>query len=163
MKYTALSKNGKLEMQSEYTRENFKKFLLKHDGARIEFVPVLPESSKQRKFFEGAIIPLVTFYQENLDHRNGEDLYKVREWIKQEFNSEMVVVGGKTKVVPKSTKNVLRDGFLQRVVDWLTENYSPPHEALSPEKYRDWRDRVFPFGGPENYIDYLCEVKILKT
>lgn len=162
MIYSAISQNGELKMQNEYMRENFKKFLKNHDGARIEFVPVLPESPKQRKFFEGAIVPLITFYQDNMDHRNAEDCYKVREWLKHEFNGEMVVVGGKSKLVAKSTKNVLREGFLERVLDWLIENYNPPHEVLLPEKYKYWRDTVFPFGGPDNYIDYLVSVRLLK-
>lgn len=163
MKYTAIAQNGSLQMQTDFMRENFKKFLKNHEGARIEFVPVLPESGKQRAYFEGAVIPLITFYQEGLDHRNGSDCAQVREWLKQEFNGQMTVVNGKSRIVPKSTKNLLNSGFLERVLDWLTENYRPPQEALLPEKYKDWRDKIFPVAGPDNYIDYLCEMNILKN
>lgn len=49
--------------------------------------------------------------------------------------------------VGKSTKG--RDAlqpFLERVVDWLVENYAPPIEALEPERYKVWQDTIFPTG-----------------
>jgi hypothetical protein len=52
--------------------------------------------------------------------------------------------------------------FVERVIDWINENYDPPSEALDPEKYKHWRDTVFPFGGADTYIDYLVELKLLK-
>jgi hypothetical protein len=35
-------------------------------------------------------------------------------------------------------------------------------EALNPEKYKHWKGTVYPFGGPETYIDYLVSLNILK-
>ena len=32
-----------------------------------------------------------------MDHRNTDDCEKVREWLKQEFNGELVVINGKYK------------------------------------------------------------------
>lgn len=34
------------------------------------------------------------------------------------------------------------------------ENYAPPQEVLDPERFKIWPDTVFPFGGPDNYIDF---------
>lgn len=60
----------------------------------------------------------------------------------------------------KRTKGELKN-VVERIVEWLMENYAPPVEALDSSKYRKWRDEVFPFGGPDNYIDYLEEIGIL--
>jgi hypothetical protein len=141
----------------------FAKFRRDNPGMVLKIIPVLPESNKQRGSLEGAVIPLVTFYQDGMDHRNGDDCRKVREWLKGEFNGELVVVGGKTHRIGKSTKGrkVLQP-FLERVIDWLVENYSPPHEALDPEAFKVWRDTIFPSGGPESYIEYLVESGKLK-
>lgn len=97
-----------------------------------------------------------------MDHRSHEDVRRVREWMKEEFNGEMVELGGKVHLVPMSTKGrEALQAFLERVMTWLIENYSPPAEAIDPEKFKHWRDVVFPQGGPDNYIDYLHETKIL--
>jgi hypothetical protein len=62
----------------------------------------MPESNKQRRYLEGAIISLITFYQEGMDHRNADDRASVREQLKLEFNGAMVFVGVKpTKPSPR--------------------------------------------------------------
>jgi hypothetical protein len=87
----------------------------------------------------------------------------VREWLKEEFNSELVIVAGKAHRVAKSTKGRETLGaFLERVADWLVENYQPPAQALDPEAFKHLRDTIFMSGGPDNYIDYLRECGILK-
>jgi hypothetical protein len=140
----------------------FKRYLAEHPGMVLKITPVLPESGKQRGFLEGGVLPLIAYYQEGLDHRNAEDVRKVRDWMHEEFSSEWVELAGKAHLVPKSTKG--RDNlqrFLESVLGWLVENYAPPQEALSPEKFKHWREAVFPFGGPDNYIDYLVSLNIL--
>lgn len=144
-------------------RAHFERYMAEHPGMLLKISPVLPESEKQRRFFEGAIVPLVAHYQDGMDHRDGEDLRRVREWLKEEFNGEFVTVAGKAHRVAKSTKG--RDAlqpFLERVVAWLIENYQPPHEALDPESFKRWQAEVFPSGGPDDYIDYLCGLNLLK-
>ena len=163
MNYSALSKNGELKMESEFMRENFKKFLKKYEGIRIAFMPVLPESKSQRKFFEGAVVSMVTFFQEGLDHRNYQDLELMRERLKIEFNGEFVMLKGKgLERVGKSTSGQLKV-FIDKVIDWLEEQYGINRmEVLNPDVYKKWRDEIFPFGGPDNFIDYLVETKKLK-
>jgi hypothetical protein len=51
----------------------------------------------------------------------------------------------------------------ERVLDWLIENYAPPQEAIDLEKYKHWRDTIFLYGGPPNYIDYPIEIGILTN
>lgn len=159
--FWAQSKEGKLSMGSEYNRIRFSEFLKKHDGIRFKIDPLTPESNKQRKFFEGGIVALITYYQNNLNYRDTNDLKTVREWLKIEFNGAFITLGGKSVKVPMSTKGELNRGFIERVLDWMNEN-GYQTELLLPEDYKKWRDTVFPFGGPDNYIDYLLSINKLK-
>lgn len=163
MNFHFQAKEGQIHFPSEYSRNAFKKHLELNEGAIFDVVKRTPESSKQRKYFEGCVVPLVTYYQEGFDHRNNKDCERVRDWLKIEFNGEIVIVLGKTHKIAKSTKGELNKGFLERVMDWLVENYQPPLEVLLPEKYKDWRDRVYPFSnGANNYISYLIEIGVLS-
>lgn len=157
------TKDGKGFLFSEFYRIRLKEYMRKNPGAPFEIKPILQESGKQRGWFEGGLCPLVAFYHEGLDHRDYKDVKRVREWLKMEFNSEIVGLLGKVHRVAKSTKNELNSGFLERVVDYIIENYAPPSEALDPNKYKHWRDTVYPFGGPDNYIDYLVEINMIKN
>jgi hypothetical protein len=142
----------------------FLNFVKENPRVPWKLTPMLPESGKQRRFLEGAVFPLITFYQEGMDHRNAEDRHRVREWCKEEFNGELVELGDKVHRIAKTTKG--RDQlqpFLERVLAWVKENYEPPPEALNPDSYKEWRDTIFPYGGPDNYIDHLVSLKILQS
>ncbi len=66
-------------------------------------------------------------------------------------------------VVAKSTKGrAALNPFVERVLDWMNDNYAPPAEALDPERFKVWRDTIFSFGGPATYIDYNIETGILR-
>ena len=145
-----------------YNRAKFMQFLRENPGIRLRITPELPESGRLRRYFEGAIVPLIAFYQEGMDYRSSEDRRRIREWLKEEFNGEMVQIGGSVHVVAKSTKGrAVLNPFVERVLDWMHENYAPPAEALDPERFKTWRDTIFPFGGPDNFIDYNVETGIL--
>lgn len=152
--------DGGLEF-GDYTKMHLKNFIKENPNMPFELKPLLPESIKQRRFFEGAICPLIAFYQEGMDHRNWKDCERVRNWLKIEFNGELVELGGKVHKVAQSTKNKLNQGFLERVEGYIEDNYAPPKEALDPKKYKYWREVIYPHGGVDNYIDYLVELKIL--
>jgi hypothetical protein len=153
--------DGGLEF-GEYTKWNLKKFIKENPNMPFELKPIFAESSHQRGWFEGALVPLVTFYQEGMDYQNSNDNKKVREWLKIEFNGQLIEVGGKVHKVAQTTSQKLNLGFLERVTDWLETNYAPPQEALNPKAYKHWHDAIFPNGGPDTYIGYLLERKILK-
>jgi len=155
------SEDGGLSF-GDYTRIHLKKFIRENPNMPFELKPLFPESIKQRGYFEGALCPLLAFYQEGMDHRNSKHVHLVREWLKIEYNGEMVEIAGKVHRVSQSTKNKLNLGFLERVTDYIIENYAPPMEAMDPKKYKHWRDAIYPYGGPDNYIDYLVSLKILK-
>lgn len=153
--------DGGLDFGSQ-TLRLLKIFIKKNPNMPFELKPIFPESKDQRGWFEGGLVPLIAYFQEGMDHHNNEDLRKVREWLKIEFNGDLVVLGGKSVKVGKTTKRKLNQGFLERVTDWLIENYSPPVEAMDPVKYQDWKDRIYPQGGPDNYLDYLEKIGLLK-
>ena len=146
----------------DYTKSHLKKFIKDNPNMPFELKPLFPESIKQRSYFEGALCPLIAFFHEGMDHRSSRDREVIREWLKIEFNGELVSLCGKVHRIAQSTKNKLNQGFLERVVDYIMENYAPPVEALDPDKYKNWRDTIYPYGGPDNYIDYLVELKLLK-
>lgn len=153
--------DGHLNMGQRNTAM-FLEFVRENPRVPWRLTPILPESKKQRGFFEGAIVSLVAYYQEGRDHHNHQDLEDVREWLKMEFNGAFVELGGKVHRVAKTTKG--RDQlqpFLERVLAWVMENYEPPPEALNPAEYKKWRDTIFPYGGPDNYIDYLRDISVL--
>jgi len=155
------TKDGGLDF-GERGRMSLRHYILDNPGVRFTLKAVLPESSSQRRYFEGAIVPLVAFFQEGMSHKNPDDLRRVREWLKAEFNGELVVIGGKPQKVGMSTKGrEALQRMIERVVDWLVENYAPPPEALDPDYYKRWRDTVLPYGGPDNYIDYMDELTLL--
>lgn len=163
MNFVAIVQNGKLTFKNDFIREKFAKFVKTHDGKRLFLTPTFKESDNQRGFFEGAVVKLVTFFQDGMDYTSLEDCRNVREWLKIEFNGDFVVVNGKSTKVGKSTKGKLNEGFLERVIDWIEENYGVKREdVLNPKEYKKWRDEVWPYGGPENYIDYLKELNLLK-
>lgn len=163
MNFLAQEKDGGIKM-SPVTRAKFIDFLRKNPGIRLEISAVLPESNHQRRFYFGALLGLIAFYQEGMSHRKHEDIVRIHEWVKQEFNGEMVVVDGKKHVIGKTSKGrESLNKITTAVFDWLIENYNPPMEALTPEKYKLWQDTIFPYGGPENYIDYLVESGVLRS
>lgn len=147
---------------TEYNRARFKQYLKENAGIYLQIKPLRDESSKMRRFFEGAVVPLVTFYQENMDYRNSHDNEEVREWLKIEFNGELKIVAGKAHKVAKSTKgsDVLPD-FIERVIAWMEEQ-GYQTEMLNPELYKVWRDTIFPYSDIDNYIDYLLSINRLK-
>jgi hypothetical protein len=160
MNFLAKINGGVINLGSDYNRARFKDFVKKNEGMRLEINPLLPESKKQRGFLEGAIFTMIAYYQEGLDYRNSEDVRKVRDWCKCEFNGEFLVIKGKSQKVAKSTKGMLND-FLERVMDWMTDQ-GYQTELLDPKEYKKWRDTIFPFGGPDNFLEYLEELGKLK-
>lgn len=160
--FIAKIQDGKIVFKDDFLREKFAKFVKFHEGKRIFITPTFKESDKQRGFFEGGVVALVA-YLDGKDYTNTEILRNTREWLKIEFNSDFVVINDKSHKVGKSTRGRLNEGFLERVIDWIEENYGIKREdVLDTKEYKKWRDQVFPFGGPDTYIDYLRERKLLK-
>ena len=163
MEFLLRASPGKLEM-GPYNRARFNEFVEKNPGLRWRLTLLSPESRQQRKFVMGGLIPLLTFYHEKLDHHSADDCHAMFEIMKRELLGELEIdFNGKAHRIGRSTKGreALRD-FTDKLVDYIVENYAPPVEAITPEKYKHWVDTIFPFGGPDNYIDYLVSTGVLK-
>lgn len=163
-KFHAIAQGGRLNM-NEYTKKMFIDFLRENEGMRVEIKSLTPESTQLRGFFEGGIVPFITYFQHGMNHRDYKDIHKVREWLKTEFNGDIVVLGGKQHKITKSSKGVLKE-FIERVLDWAGEQ-GYPIELLNPDEYKRWRDEIFPTGelnDPDNYIDFLVSIgKLTKN
>lgn len=160
--FTAHVENGGLKFESDRQRTEFKNFLKEHEGARLKFEMIVPESPRQRAFYHGAVIPLWA-YLDGKDYRDADVLEYMHEIAKREFNGDIVVVNGKTEKIGKSSKGLLKDGYLERVIDYLAENYGiDPSVVLNPELYKRFRDTVYPYESYDTFIDYLVDLKILK-
>jgi len=162
MKFYAIAQQGRLNM-NEHTKKMFIDFLRENEDVRMEIKSLTPESTRMRGFFEGGVLPFITFFQEGMNHGNYKDIHKVREWLKTEFNGDIVILGGKQHRVTKSTKGLLKE-FIERVMDWMGEQ-GYPIELLNPDDYKRWRDEIFPTGeidSPDSYIDFLISIGKLK-
>lgn len=165
MTFTATSNQEGRLIMSDYAKLMLKKLAKENPGTRFKIEQLIPESSKQRAYFEGALIPLYMYFQENLDHKDSSQHEIAREQVKMAFNAELFPnpITGATEKVALSTKG---RSVLKRVSedlqDWLVEQYAVNPEVLSPEHYKKWRDTIFPYGGPDNYIDYCVEKGILR-
>lgn len=143
--------------------EKFKAWAKKNPKMRMHIEALLPESKKQRRFYEGAVVPLVTFFQEGFDHKLSEDNEKMHNWLNQEFNPAFFVLNGATIKIAGSSKGKLAE-TTNKVIDWLEENYGIDRmKVLNPKDYLHWRDTIFPYGGPDNYVDFLVEAGKLST
>jgi hypothetical protein len=147
--------NGEKIVWGEYNSAHIRKHLKENTGMTYELKPRLPESKKQRAFYHGAIIPMIAYYQEGLDHHNHSHLETVHDWLKIELNGEIVPIDGKSHRVAQTTKGRLNNGFLEEVTAWMDEQ-GYPTELLDPEKYKYWNEVLMVNGDvKDNYIDYL--------
>lgn len=158
MKFKATMEKGKFNFGSPEARTSFTEYASKHEGNIFSIE--LYESMKERRWFEGAVVPMITFYQEGMDHKNPDHNREVREWLKLEFNPEIICIKGISHTIAASTKGQLNKGFVEDVMNWMSDQ-GYKVEYLLPSMYKDWRDRLFANGGPDNFIDYLVSIKKL--
>lgn len=146
----------------DYSKARFKQDLKDNKGARYSITHLTPESKKMRGFLHGAVYPLWLFL-DGKDCRDQDNLTKIHEVAKLEFNWALFQIGDKSYKVPKSTRGEALMEFIERVIVNLEEQYGINRtELLDPEKYKVWRDTVFSTGPDENYISYLESLGVLK-
>lgn len=162
MIFIAQVKKGKLKM-TDYMSSHFQDFLKKNEGARVHVEPVTIESKKIRKFYHGAVIPLIA-YLNNLDFKNSSVRASIHEYLKIEFNGELIEIGGNVRKIGKTTRNQLNSGFLEGVIQWVEEQYGLNRkDVLDSDEYFKWRDELYPFTDcPETFIEYLKSLNKLK-
>jgi hypothetical protein len=155
MIFFAKSEEGKFFM-NDYMGAMFRQHLKDNKGMRYKITPILPESKNMRGYLEGGLLPMFCYFQDDLDHRNPDHIVWAREFLKKQLNGETHIIKGRAEVVGGSTKGSERlNRFVEKVVDMLTDDYGCPMEAINPEAYKKWRDEILPYGGPDNWIDYL--------
>lgn len=155
------AQNGGMSFPSDDVKNSLKEDLKKNEGALYEITRLTEESRNQRKFFEGAVIPLWAYLDKN-NYKDSKVCKKYHEYAKEEFNGEVLFMDGKWKKIGKSSKGILNE-FTEKVIAYLEENYAVDRkEVLDPKHYKDFRDRVFMNGQFEDYIDYLVYLKRLK-
>ncbi len=148
---------------TEYQRATLKEFIKENAGRRLRMVieEMTPESRNQRKFYHGAVIPLWA-YLDGKDYKDGLVLDQLHEIAKREFNGEVIMVAGKAQLVGKSTKGLLAKGFLERVIDYLVENYGiDPAKVLNVDLYKKFRDEIYGFSQYDTFIDFMVAQKII--
>lgn len=161
-KFILKVENGKPGFGNEAQHEKYKHWLKFREGKRIVITDFDYESKDQRGFFEGGVVPLIVFL-DGRDYKDNDECRRTREALKLEFNGELTVLKGKSIKISASTKGQLNNGFLDRVVDWAEEQYAIDRtQVLNPKDYDKWRDTIFPFQGPDTYIDYLLETGRLR-
>lgn len=134
-------------------------------GRRFVLEDIIPESKKQRGFFEGGVLGLWAFLDGN-DPKDSITLNQYHEYAKEEFNPEYKIIDGKSRKVGASTKGKLNgeNGIVNKVIDHLEEQYGIDRtQCLMPKQFKHWRDAIFPNGGPDNYPEYLFELKKIPT
>ena len=163
-----------MEFQGKYKKDGFdfgkgRDRVLNHckhnAGKRFMLSDLLPESRQQRKFFEGAVIPMWVFLN-GKDHKDSVVCRDYHELAKVEFNPKTVISEGKAKIIGGSTKGKLQsDEICNKVIDYLEEQYGIDRtKVLNPKDYKHWRDTLRSFKDvPFDYIDYLVSVKKLST
>lgn len=150
---------GKIINDKVQFSESFRVWAAGKNGHRFEIVPYVPESSKQRRFLHGCVVPLVTFFQEGYDYTSSKDNEKVFEWLKMEFCPELVRIQNIIRKVPGSTRGKLNQGFIEKIIDWLEENYGIDRtKVCNPQEYVRWVDETYSYGGPNTWIDYCLEM-----
>ena len=157
------SKDGHLSMGSEYNAIRFRQDLRANDGARYRIERLTPESGKQRRFYHGGVLP-VWAYLNGYDYKDSNTLDWLHHHAKNEFNGEVVMLDGKPTKKGKSTKGALNKGYLDRIIDYLEDQYGIDRtQVLDPEQYKYWRDKLLPSGETEylNYIDYMLSLNLL--
>lgn len=160
--FLAHSDKGALSLGTEYNRARFKQDLKDNDGARYRIERISPESREQRGFYHGAVLPLWAFLDGN-DWRDHNTLEHYHHEAKKEFNGDFIVRAGKKEKFGKSTKGVLNKGYLERVIDFLEEQYAIDRAlVLNPESYKQWRDELYGTGETDSFIEYMVEIGLLK-
>lgn len=168
MKYIArssfiTSRTLPIEM-GDYQHAKLLKELRENPNSPIVISSLLPESRQQRRYLEGGLIPLFVFFQGN-DYTDLSVIASARADILKEVlgvKHTNAITGEVEKIAQSSKGRENLNKVCEWLLDYLVVNFDCPHEATDHELYKKWRDSVYPYGGPDDYITYLLELNILK-
>ena len=135
-------------------REEVIKYAKEHPNERFELSAQLPESPQMRGFYFGGVLGLWA-YLDGKDYTDPAVIDTMHRYAAQEFNSEVVIIDGDPVKVAGTTVGKLRDGFIDKIIDHLEEQYGIDRmKALDPEHYKYYRDAIRMEGVYNTYIDY---------
>ncbi len=148
--------NGKLDFGNHEKTEKARRFALMHNNERFWLGCALPaDAIGQRRFYHGGVLRLWT-YLDSKNYKDNDIIDKYHDWAKIEFNGEDFITKGKSHKIGGSTKGKLNNGYLERVITYLEENYGIDRtRVLNPEHYKLFIDTIYQNGELETYIDYL--------
>lgn len=136
--------DGGLEFNSDYQRINFNNFVKKNAGKLLRIsLQDGPVSDQMRGYMFGAVIPFLRQIDANAwDSMTDEEVYEV---LKKNFNYFTAInpISKKLEKYAKSTmsqssSNKKAMEFIERIGNWVTENYQ--QTLPNPEEYKEWRD-----------------------
>ena len=158
MKWTAVSDGEKLDF-GDYNSASIRQHCKENPRMRYILSTFKPESSKQRKYLHGCLVPLFTFFNGG-NYKDSDSKDRFFELAKVEFNPGHVPFGKELKKVGLTSKgsvnlNKLCDGLSE----WLMDNGATV-DLLDPDKYQEW-DATYT--GTMGYIEYLIATKSLST
>lgn len=164
MKQVPIIIHGERIEVSEYHTRLLKQAVKDNNAPIRGIIQVLQaESSKQRKYLMGGLIPLL-IYLDGGDYKDNETCDRYFQVYKAEFFPEAVKINGKIHLFGQSTKGSKSlNRFIERVQDFISEQYgiSYSNEAINPEKYKEWRDTEMSLS-TEDWIDYCVKMKWVK-
>lgn len=160
--YHFQSRAGQIHMPSDFARQAFKKHLQNNEGAIFDVVKRTPESRQQRKFYHSSVLQLWAFL-DGKDYKDSNILDQYHELAKIEFNGELIHSKSLVVKVGRSTRGKLHEGYLERIVDHLEQNYGIDRaKVLDPKLYRKFMEEIYPFETKyETFIDYMLELNLL--
>ena len=146
----------------DYNSASIRDYIQKNPNSIFELKPLLPESNLVRRYYNGGLIPMFCFVS-GMDWKDSKVKDAAHELVKQEFNPGYFEWKGKKVKLGRSTKGRENlNALVERLSAYLLENGATP-ESLDPEKFKEWRDTIYPYGGPENWIDYCLETFLLDV
>lgn len=136
--------NGGLDFGSDHNRIRFNQYLKDNPGKRVKIQKYEnPVSDEMRGYMFGALIPFLR--QISPDSWPAMDDDQIYEVLKKNFNyfeaynplTKRVERFGQS-VMNTSCKNLKAMEFIERIGQWVEENYN--QTLPDPEEYKRWRD-----------------------
>lgn len=142
--FAPIIKNGEMDFGSEYNEAKFRQFLADNNGKKLKISKFEnPVSDEMRGYVFGAMIPFLRQVDPTAWGIMSDD--QIYEVLKKNFNYfEAFNPLTKRKerygqsVLNMSCKNVKAMEFVQRVANWVLENYG--QDLPNPEEYKKFRD-----------------------
>lgn len=148
---------------SDYNKRRLHDVSIQNGGScRGHIVFNMPESSKERRFFHGALIRLWV-YLDGSDWKDSTTCNRYFEIFMLENFPEVQKINGKIHTFGKSSKGAkMLNACTERLVDYLCDSYGFRHDSpvFATANFKKWRDELMSYSN-EDYIEYLVRTKVI--